>query len=335
MSFIWPVSFVLLLFIPVFVALYLFLQARRRRMVAAYGSLGFLQQAGGKAIGVLRHIPPVLFLIGLTILIIALARPQAIISLPRVTGTVILGFDVSGSMAADDLKPTRMDAAKVAARDFVQRQPFTVQVGVVAFSDNGFSVQAPTNDQTAILAAITRLTPERGTSLAHGIQAALNSIASGTGETTHLYSNLTPVPTATPAPVPKGTYTPAAIVLLSDGENNENPDPMAAAQAAADRGVRIYTIGIGSVAGTNVKINGFSMHTQLDEPMLQQIAQITGGVYYNAQNEQDLRAIYDNLQTQLIVKPEQTELTAMFVGAGALVLLLGGILSLLWFSRLP
>jgi Ca-activated chloride channel family protein len=335
MSFIWPIGFVSLALIPFFVALYLRLLLRRRRMVAHYGSLGFMQQQGGKDIGALRHIPPVFFLIGLTILIVALARPQAVISLPRVAGTVILGFDVSGSMGADDMKPTRMDAAKSAATDFVQKQPVTIQVGVVAFSDNGFSVQAPTNDQTTILAAITRLTPERGTSLAHGIQAALNSIASGTSETTHLYSNLTPVPTATPTPVPKGTYTPAAIVLLSDGENNENPDPLAAAQAAADRGVRIYTVGIGSPAGATVKINGFSMHTQLDEQMLQQIAQLTGGKYYNAQNEQDLRAIYENLQTQLIVKPEQTELTALFVGAGVLALLMGGILSLLWFSRLP
>ncbi|HEY3290552.1 MAG TPA: VWA domain-containing protein [Anaerolineae bacterium] len=335
MSFKWPVAFLLLILIPVLVALYVWLQARRRRVIANYGSLGFLQQSSGKQAGLRRHVPPVFFLIGLTLLMVALTRPQAVISLPRVAGTVILGFDVSGSMAADDLKPTRMEAAKAAAQDFVMKQPVTVQVGVVAFSDAGFSVQAPSHDQEAILAAITRLSPQRGTSLAHGIQAALNSIASGTGETTHAYSNLTPLPTPTPTPVPKGTFTQAAIVLLSDGENNENPDPLAAAQAAADRGVRIYTIGIGSVAGSTVKIDGYSMHTQLDEQMLQQIAQITGGEYYNAQSEQDLRTIYDNLQSQLIIKPEQTELTAMFVGAGVLALLLGGVLSLFWFNRIP
>ena len=126
-----------------------------------------------------RHIPPALFLAGLTILIVALARPQTVVSLPRVEGTVILAFDVSGSMAADDMKPTRMEAAKAAARDFVQRQPPSVQIGVVAFSDNGFSVQVPTNDQDAILAAINRLTPQRGTSLANGIRASLNAIAVG------------------------------------------------------------------------------------------------------------------------------------------------------------
>ena len=335
MSFIWPVGFVFLALIPLCVVLYLRLQARRRRMVAHYGSLGFVQQHGNRDIGALRHIPPILFLVGLTFLIIALTRPEAILSLPRVAGTVILGFDASGSMAADDLKPTRMDAAKTAATSFVQKQPMSVQLGVVAFSDSGFSVQAPTHDQTAILAAINRLSPTAGTSLGHGIQAALNSLASDAGETTHLYSNLTPEPTATPTPMPQGTYAPAVIVLLSDGENNENPDPLALAQMAADRGVRIYTIGIGSPGGATVKINGYSMHTQLDESMLQQVAQISGGQYFNAQSEQDLQAIYDQVQSQLIIKPEQTELTALFVGAGVLALLLGGALSLLWLGRIP
>ena len=146
-------------------------------MAASYGSLGLVQEAAGRQLGARRHIPPALFLAGLTILMVALARPQTVVSLPRVEGTVILAFDVSGSMAAEDLKPTRMEAAKAAARDFVQRQPRSVQIGVVAFSDSGFAVQAPTNDQEAILAAINRLTPQRGTSLGQGILASLNTIA--------------------------------------------------------------------------------------------------------------------------------------------------------------
>jgi Ca-activated chloride channel family protein len=238
-------------------------------------------------------------------------------------------------MAADDLKPTRMEAAKTAARDFVQRQPSSVQIGVVAFSDSGFTVQVPTNDQEAILAAINRLTPQRGTSLANGILASLNTIAVGAGQAPHLYSNLSPTPTPTPTPVPKGTYTSAVIVLLTDGENNESPDPFAAAQTAADRGVRIYTVGIGSAAGTTLHINGFTVHTQLDEAMLKQISQLTDGTYYNAENEQDLRTIYDNLNPQLVIKPEKTEVTSIFAGVSILVLLIGGVFSLLWFSRLP
>ena len=238
-------------------------------------------------------------------------------------------------MGADDMKPTRLDAAKVAAQDFVKLQPVTMQVGVVAFTDSGFAVQAPTNDREAILGAISRLTPQRGTSLGHGIQAALQTLTAGAAPGPRLYSNLTPAPTPSPTPVPKGTYTPAVMVLLTDGENNEAPDPLAVAQTAADRGVRIYTVGIGSAGGADVKINGFSLHTQLDEATLQQISAITGGSYFNAQNAEDLRSIYDNLATQLIVKPEQTELTALFAGAGTLVLLLGGFFSLVWFSRLP
>ena len=294
-----------------------------------------MQEAAGRRLGLRRHIPPALFLAGLTILLIALARPQTVVSLPRVEGTVILAFDVSGSMAADDLKPTRMEAAKAAARDFVQRQPPSVQIGVVAFSDSGFAVQAPTNDQEAILAAINRLTPQRGTSLGQGILASLNTIAARRGASPAPLQQPDADARTTPTPVPEGTYTSAVIVLLTDGENNEAPDPLAAAQAAADRGVRIYTVGIGSAAGTTLHVNGFTVHTQLDEAMLQQIAQLTDGAYYNAENEEDLRTIYENLDPQLVIKPEKMEVTALFAGAGILVLLIGGTCSLLWFSRLP
>jgi Ca-activated chloride channel family protein len=217
----------------------------------------------------------------------------------------------------------------------VQRQPPSVQIGVVAFSDSGFTVQVPSNDQEAILATINRLAPQRGTSLANGILASLNTIAVGTRQVSHLYSNLSPTPSPTPTLVPKGTYTSAVIVLLTDGENNESPDPLAAAQTAADRGVRIYTVGIGSAAGTTLHINGFTVHTQLDEATLQQISQLTGGTYYNAENEQDLHAIYDKLNSQWVIKPEKTEVTSIFAGTSILVLLIGGIFSLLWFSRLP
>lgn len=343
MTFIWPVMLVLLVLVPVFLAIYLRLQQQRRKLAARYGSFGIVQAGMGHALGARRHVPPAFFFAGLAVLIVALARPQAMLNLPRVEGTVILAFDVSGSMAADDLKPTRMEAAKTAARDFIEKQPGTVQVGVVAFSDNGFSVQPPTADQAAILAAINRLTAQRGTSLANGITASLNTIAASraqgiigetNGEPPSL-SNRAPEPTSTPTPLPKGTYTSAAIVLLTDGENNEMPDPLAVAQTAADRGVRIYTVAVGSPAGTTLKINGFTVHTQLNEEMLKQISAITGGEYYNADNEEELRAIYDNLDPQLLLKPQNTEITALFAGASIILLLIGGALSLVWFSRLP
>ena len=248
---------------------------------------------------------------------------------------VILAFDVSGSMAADDLKPSRMEAAKAAAREFVLRQPRTVQIGVVAFSESGLTVQAPTSEQDAILATINRLAPQRGTSLGEGILASLNTLAAASEDDTSFYSNRTPTPDLTPTPVPPGTFTSAAIVLLTDGENNVSPDPLAAAQAAADRGVRIYTVGIGSAAGTTLRVNGFTVHTQLDEPMLQQIARRTEGTYYSAGSQQDLQAIYENLDLQFVVKPEQTEVTALFAGAALLLLLVGGALSMLWLGRVP
>ena len=157
----------------------------------------------------------------------------------------------------------------------------------------------------------------------------------GPGPAPSLYTNLTPVPTATPTAVPQGVYTPAEIVLLSDGENNESPNPLAAAQTAAERGVRIYTIGIGSPNGTNLHINGFTVHTQLDEDLLKQIAQVTNGEYYYASSEQDLQKVYDSLTPQVVVKAEKTEITSIFAGAGIFVLLLGGVFSLLWFGRMP
>jgi Ca-activated chloride channel family protein len=327
---------VLLLLIPLFVVLYIRMQQRRRRFATSYGGLGVVQGATGRRLGLRRHIPPALFLVGLTILVIALARPQTVVSLPRVEGTVILAFDVSGSMAADDLNPTRMEAAKAAAREFVQQQPRSVLIGVIAFSDSGFAVQVPTNDQEAILTTIDRLTPERGTSLANGILASLNTIAAvGAEPAPSLYTNLTPTPTPTPTPVPEGTYTPAVIVLLTDGENNESPDPLEAAQAAADRGVRIHTIGIGSAAGATLNIDGFLVHTQLNEALLQQISELTGGTHYNAENAEDLRTVYENLDPQLVIKPEKIEVTSIFAGTSILVLLIGGTFSLMWFSRLP
>jgi Ca-activated chloride channel homolog len=338
MTFIWPTMLLLLLLMPLCVGLYILQLRRRRRLAASYGSLGFGQEAARSRPGLRRHIPPGLFLLSLAILILALARPEAVVNLPRVEGTVILAFDISGSMAADDLKPTRMEAAKAAARNFVQLQPRTVQVGVVAFSDGGFSVQAPTNDQEAILATIDRLTPQRGTSLGHGILSSLNTIIADAEKAQPVDSDPTSTPLPPdddPMPLPEGMYRPAVIVLLTDGENTDAPHPLEAAQAAADEGVRIYTIGIGSEAGTTLQVEGFTVHTRLDEAMLQQISQLTGGAYYNAENEQDLQNVYRNLEPQLVVKPEKMEVTSILAGAGILAMLLGGTFSVLWFNRLP
>jgi Ca-activated chloride channel family protein len=207
-----------------------------------------------------------------------------------------------------------------------------VLIGVVAFSDGGFAVQPPTADRAAVLAAIQRLAPERGTSLGNGILAALN-VLSGADPGAGGAGGQAAAPT--PAPAPPGSQRSAAIVLLTDGENTIAPDPLAAAQAAANQGVRIYPVGIGSAAGADLLIEGFSVHTRLDEGMLEAIALITGGAYFNAADEDSLRAVYDQLQPELVVKPEAMEVTSLLAGAGLLALLLGGAFSLAWFGRLP
>jgi Ca-activated chloride channel family protein len=326
-----------LLIVPLLVWFYLRLQRRRGQIAARYGSLGIVQEAGGRPLGRRRHLPAAFFLVGLILLLVALARPQMVVSLPRLQGTVILAFDVSGSMAADDMQPSRMEAAKAAARDFVLRQPSTIEIGVVAFSASGFTVQLPTYEQADVLAAIARLKPESGTSLAHGIEASLTTIfvESKIDPAAALYSSATPTATPTPTPMPDGMYAPAVIVLLTDGENTAPPDPMEAAMIAADRGVRVHTVGIGRPEGTTLEVEGFMVHTQLDEAMLQQIAAITDGRYYNAVTEEDLHSIYANLDPELVIKPEPMEVTSLFAGVSVLLLLVGGAISLLWFSRFP
>lgn len=335
MTFIWPVMLVSLLALPLLVVLYIALQRKRQKRMASFGRLGLTQQAR-PARGKSRHLPAVFFFIGLTLLLFAMSRPEAVLSLPRQEGTVVLAFDVSGSMAAQDMEPTRMEAAKAAARAFVDQQPATVQIGVVSFAESGFSAQVPTNDKDAIYTAINRMSPTRGTSIANGILAGLTTIQNALeGEQTNYYSNQEPGPTPEPTPMPAGMFAPAALVLLTDGENTVSPDPMIAVQAAMDQGVRIYTIGVGSPEGQTLNIEGFSVHTQLDEPTLQAIAQYTSGEYFNARSEQDLQKIYEALGSQFVVKPEETEITFLFAGLGLLSLLVGAALSLLWFGRVP
>jgi Ca-activated chloride channel family protein len=336
MSFIWPTLLLMLLLVPVLVLLYLQIQGRRRKLAALYGTLGLVHDARGSGLGLRRHIPALIFLAGITILLFSLARPQATVNVPRIEGTVMLTFDVSGSMAADDLKPTRMEAAKAAARQFVEKQPPAVSIGVVVFSDGGISVQAPTENREETLSTIDRLVPRRGTSVGNGILVALNTIVVDAGDPPILNSNnFATDPAVTPVPAPQGWYPSAVIVLLTDGENNQDPDPLMAADLAADLGVRLYAIGIGTAAGTTIEAEGFTVHTRLDEPMLQYIASTTGGVYYNAGDEEQLRRIYADLEPKLSIKPEDIEMTSVFAGLGLIVFLLGGMISLLWFGHVP
>jgi Ca-activated chloride channel homolog len=271
----------------------------------------------------------------LVLFAVALARPQATVALPRVEGTVVLTFDVSASMAADDVSPTRMDAAKAAAVQIVERQPPGVVVGVVAFSDAGLSILPPTSEQGSILQAIDRLAPSRGTSLGQGILASLGAIAQAKSDTpSNYYSNRSAPPTPQPAPVAPGSQSDAEIVVLSDGENNERPDPYAASMVAAGQGIRILTIGVGTTAGTTLDLDGFRVQTALDESILKQVAAMTKGTYQPAASL-DPGAIYDQLSERLVARDENLEITALVAGAGLILLISGVVISLARSGRLP
>lgn len=345
MSFIWPPMLAALMLVPLGVGLYLLIERRRRERLAAVGGLG-LRTA--EPIGLVRlreRIPAVLFLCAVTVFAVAVARPQAALSLPRSEGIVMLTFDVSGSMAADDLGASRLDVAKQIAKAFVDEQPEGVIIGVVAFSDAGLSVQSPSADTLEVQAAIDRLGPALGTSLGQGILASLEAIDRvEAGTPVEYYSNREPEPTASPEPVEPGSHAAAVVVLLTDGENTVPPDPVDAAGVAADQGIRIHTIGIGTIEGTTLETEGFSVHTQLDEALLQYVAEVTDGTYFELAVETDdfgeiagsvdPAGVYETLGRQLDTRPEPTEVTSLFAGAGVLLLLAGAAASLAINGRL-
>ncbi len=334
MTFIWPIMLFSLLLVPLLIWGYRRQVRRRDQGTAVLGPLGLVQSGDGTAVGRRRHISPILFLIGLTLLLFALSRPEMPVSLPRIEGTVILAFDVSNSMLAEDLEPSRIDAAKTAARTFVENQPSTIRVGVVAFSNGGLIVQPPTDVQADVLSTIDRLTPQGGTSLGQGIFTALNAIA---GETIVLDEDaLEPDNLAQSIEsLQIDEFSSAVIVLLSDGENTTFPEPLAIAQIAAEAGVRVYTVGIGSPEGIMLELDGFSVVTQLNEAALQEIADLTNGRYYYATDEQALRDIYQNIDLQLTIRGESMEITAILAGISLVFMLVSGALSMLWFGRVP
>lgn len=329
MSFIWPKMLVSLLLVPLFVAAYRWLLNRRAQNAADLGTMGLLQTSSGRQLGRRKHLPFAIFLLAITLLLAGFARPEMVVDLPRMQGTVILAFDVSSSMIADDLEPSRIEAAKAAARTFVDNQPETIQIGVVAFSNGGLVVQPPTNVEADVLAAIDRLSPEGGTSLGQGIFTSLNAIA---GEPIGIEEEALDGDVAS---LDIGHYGSSVVVFLSDGENTEQPDPRDVAQLAANAGVRIFPIGIGSPDGTVVEIDGFNVATALNEPLLQEIAGLTNGTYYYAEDESELEEIYDTIDVQLTIKGEKTEVTGIVAGISLLLLLAGSGLSMLWFGRVP
>lgn len=338
MSFFWPRMLWLLLIVPTLTAAYVLAQRRRQKYALRYASLSLVKEALGKGPGFRRHIPAILFLAAMTVVITALARPAAVVVLPSQQGTIILTLDSSGSMRADDVKPSRIEAAKAAAKAFVAKQPKNQRVGVVAFAATATLVQPPTRDREAINAAIDRLTLQRGTAIGSGILASLNAILEEYGDRpiSFQYEPFGSGSGQENAPVPSGgDLSTAIIVVMSDGQNNTGPQPLDVVEQAASRGVKIYTVGLGNPEGTIITFYNRSMRVRLDEETLKRIADKTNGAYFRAGSDTDLKEIYENLGTRLVFKPERTEITALFAAAAALLLLAAGAFSLLWFNRLP
>ncbi|HEV8470665.1 MAG TPA: VWA domain-containing protein, partial [Candidatus Limnocylindria bacterium] len=311
MTFIWPTALVLLVVVAGLAILYVLAQRRRNRYALRYANLSLVREAIGKGPGWRRHVPPAFFLLALAFMSVGVARPQAVVAVPSQEGTVILAIDVSGSMLAEDMKPNRIEAAKAAARAFVDKQSESVKIGVVSFSGDASIVQSPTTDKSLVIAAINRLRPQRATAIGRAILVSLDAIEESMGSETDLPSSIlqqqtqgaTPRPNATPLPAYlQGQHSSASIVLLSDGQNNQFPPPLDIVDQASSRGVRVYTIGVGSAAGTIVRLQGRAVRTALDEATLKKIAQLTDGEYFNASTEQDLRAVYENLTTQLVIR---------------------------------
>lgn len=340
MSFVWPDFLWVLLALPLLVLLYWWLLYRRKKATLRFASLSIVKQAMGKGPGWRRHVPPALMLLALATLLLASARPTAVITLPLAQETIILAIDVSGSMRAADVLPNRMVAAQEAAKAFLADLPRSVRVGVVSFAGTAAVVQPPTQNREDIVAAIDRFQLQRGTAIGSGIVLSLATIFPEAGIDLSQITgqrNMPLGPGDKPpqefTPVAPGSYNSAAIVLLTDGQRTTGPDPIDAAKMAADRGVKVYSVGIGTKEGETIGFEGWSMRVRLDEDTLKNVANLTRAEYFYAGTAEDLKKVYQSLSSRLIVEKKETEITALFAAVAAALVVLSAGLSVWWFGR--
>jgi len=350
MTFLWPEMLWFLLAVPVLVAAYVFLLRRRKKAAVSYASLSLMKDALGARQRFRRHLPPLLFLLALAVMTVAVARPSAVVTLPSQHETVILAMDISGSMRATDMEPSRIAAAQAAARAFVKDQPRHTRIGVVTFAGTAAVAQAPTQNHEEILAAIERFQLQRATAIGSGILISLKAIFPDAefdlrswnprgdslrdpGRGVALDQARGPEKPAF-KPVPPGSYTSAVIVLLTDGQSNVGPNPIEAARMAAERGVRIFTVGFGTVDGEILRFEGWAMRVRLDEETLKTIADLTKGEYFYAGTAADLHKVYQTLSARLVMETQETEITALFSAAAAVLALIAAVLSVMWFNRI-
>lgn len=345
MKFLWPQLLWLLLLLPALVALYLWLLRRKNNKAIAYANLALVRQALGAGPGFRRHIPPLILLLALGVLLVAAARPFAVVRLPSQQETIMLAMDVSGSMRATDVEPNRLVAAQNAAKSFLGELPRHVRVGIVAFAGTASVVQPITLSREDLVAAIDKFQMQRATAIGNGIVVSLAEIFpdadidlakmqyGGQQRGTSL-DEKPKQGKKTYAPVAPGSNGSAAIILLTDGQRTTGVDPMEAAKLAADYGVRVYTVGIGTVQGETIGFEGWSMRVRLDEETLKAIAAKTQAEYFYAGTAEDLKKVYSALSSKLTMEKRETEISGLMALVGAALTLLAGGLSLVWFRRI-
>jgi len=348
MHFLWPQQLWLLLLLPLLVLIYLLLLRRKKKLAVRYASLAIVKEALGRGPGLRRHIPPVLFLLALAAMLLAAARPVATITLPSTQQTIILAMDVSGSMRATDVQPNRLVAAQNAAKSFLGDLPRDVKVGIVAFAGSAQVAQLATVNREDLITAIDRFQMQRGTATGNAIVMSLATLFPDDGhiDLQLMQNNRDRMRgTAIDAekkekekkpfiPVPPGSYTSAAIIMLTDGQRTTGVDPLEAAKLAAERGIRVYTVGIGTVDGETIGFEGWSMRVRLDEETLKQIANKTSAEYFYAGTAQDLKKVYETLSTRLTVEKKETEVSGLLALLAAALAVLSAGLSVLWFNRI-
>ena len=344
-DFLWPRMLWLLLILPLLMGLYIWLLRRQGRQALAYPQLALVREAMQGQRQWLRHAPALLLLLALACMLVGLARPVGKLALPTNQQTIVLTMDVSISMRATDVKPTRLQAAQAAAHTFVDDLPRDVKVGIVTFAGTAHVAQQPTTDRQALHQAIDGFQLQRATATGNAIVVSLGALFPNAGiELEQLglgalrlegMAREQPLPTQKPfAPQAPGSYPTAAVVMLSDGQRTVGIDAIDAARMAAERGVRVYTVGVGTVDGEVIGFDGWSMRVRLDEELLKAIAHTTDGQYFYAGNADDLQQVYKSLSSKLGVELQQVELSAVMAGIAAALTLMAVLWSLIRNRRI-
>ena len=344
MTFMWPMLLWLLLTVPLLIAVYMWLLRRKKKASLRFASLSIVREAMDAGPSFRRHIPPLLFLLAITMMLLAASRPFAVVTLPMQQETIMLAMDVSGSMRATDVLPTRMVAAQNAAKAFLADLPRNIKVGIVAFAGSAQVAQIPTLNREDLVSAIDRFQMQRGTAIGNGIVLSLATLFPDAGidlaqlqygqRQRGVSIDEKPKKKKEFTPVAPGSYSSAAIILLTDGQRTTGVDSLEAAKLASERGVRVYTVGVGTTNGETIGFEGWSMRVKLDEETLKAIANKTQADYFYAGTAADLKKVYETLSSRLTVEKKETEISGLLALVAAALAIASAGLSMLWFNRI-